>query len=73
MILPMADLKASHARAEPIRTMLRELTVLHQGQSLGQLTVSVGVAALPEHGTTTKELIAAAVPSNPGEIALSKL
>ncbi len=60
VILPMADLKASHARAERIRSKLRELAVMHQGQSLGQITVSIGVAALPEHGTTSKELIAAA-------------
>lgn len=60
VILPMADLKASQARAERIRSKLRELTVLHQGQSLGQITVSVGVAALPEHGTTPGELLASA-------------
>jgi diguanylate cyclase (GGDEF)-like protein/PAS domain S-box-containing protein len=57
IILPTADLNASHARAERIRSKLRELTVLHQGQSLGMITVSVGVAALPEHGTSPKELL----------------
>jgi diguanylate cyclase (GGDEF)-like protein/PAS domain S-box-containing protein len=60
IILPMADLKASHARAERIRAKVRELTVLHQGQSLGMITVSVGVAALPQHGTTARELLDAA-------------
>ena len=60
VILPMADLTASHARAERIRSKLRELTVLHQGQSLGMLTVSVGVAELPSHGTNPQELIEAA-------------
>lgn len=60
IILPMADLKASLARAERIRSKLRELTVLHQGQSLGMITVSVGVAALPQHGTTARELLDAA-------------
>jgi diguanylate cyclase (GGDEF)-like protein len=60
VILPMADLKASQARAERIRSKLRELTVLHQGQSLGMITVSVGVAALPENGTSHKELLEAA-------------
>ncbi len=60
VILPTADLNASHARAERIRSKLRELTVLHQGQSLGMITVSVGVAALPQHGTSPKELLDAA-------------
>jgi diguanylate cyclase (GGDEF)-like protein/PAS domain S-box-containing protein len=60
IILPMADLKASQARGERIRSKIRELTVLHQGQSLGMITVSVGVAALPLHGTLPAELLAAA-------------
>jgi len=60
VILPTADLNAAHARAERIRSKLRELTVLHQGQSLGMITVSVGVSALPEHGTSAKELLEAA-------------
>lgn len=57
IILPMADFKASHARAERIRSKLRELTVTHHGQSLGMITVSVGVAALPQHGTAPSELL----------------
>ena len=60
VILPTADLKAAHARAERIRSNLRELTVMHQGQSLGMITVSVGVAALPQHGTSPKQLLDAA-------------
>jgi len=60
VILPTADLTAAHARAERIRSKLREMTVLHQGQSLGMITVSVGVSALPEHGTSAHELIDAA-------------
>jgi diguanylate cyclase (GGDEF)-like protein len=59
IILPMADLRASHARAERIRSRLRELTVMHQGQSLGPITVSVGVAELPQHGTSPRELLEA--------------
>lgn len=60
VILPMADLKASQARAERIRSKMRELTVMHQGQSLGMITVSVGVAELPQHGTSPRELLDAA-------------
>jgi len=60
VVLPMADLTAASARAERIRSRLRELTLLHQGRSLGAITVSVGVAAVPEHGVSTKELLEAA-------------
>jgi diguanylate cyclase (GGDEF)-like protein/PAS domain S-box-containing protein len=60
VILPVADLKVTQARAERIRTRMRELTVMHQGQSLGMVTVSVGVAELPQHGASAKELLDAA-------------
>lgn len=33
---------------------------MHDGRSLGLITVSVGVAALPNHGTSEKELLQAA-------------
>jgi len=60
IILPMADLKATQARGERIRSKLRELVVLHQGLSVGAVTVSVGVAAVPDHGTSPRALIDAA-------------
>jgi diguanylate cyclase (GGDEF)-like protein/PAS domain S-box-containing protein len=60
IILPTADLNAASVRAERIRSKLRDLTVLHKGESLGMITVSVGVAALPGNGTAPKELLEAA-------------
>jgi diguanylate cyclase (GGDEF)-like protein len=60
VILPTADSNSAQARAERIRSKLRELAVLHKGQSLGMITVSVGVSTLPEHGTSPKELLEAA-------------
>jgi diguanylate cyclase (GGDEF)-like protein/PAS domain S-box-containing protein len=60
IILPTASLEAATMRAERIREQLRNVTVLHQGQSLGRITVSVGVAAFPMHGTLAKHLLAAA-------------
>lgn len=50
----------TQARAERIRSRLREMTAMHQGQSLGIVTVSVGVAELPQHGASAKELLEAA-------------
>jgi diguanylate cyclase (GGDEF)-like protein/PAS domain S-box-containing protein len=60
VILPMASAKATQVRAERMRLRLRELTVLHQGRSLTQITASFGVAALPEHGTEPSRLLEAA-------------
>jgi diguanylate cyclase (GGDEF)-like protein/PAS domain S-box-containing protein len=59
-LLPMADLKATQARAEDIREKLHSLSVMHQGRSLGIITVSVGVAGLPQHGGSPRELLEAA-------------
>lgn len=60
IIVPMADLKTCRARAEHIRSKLHELNLLHHGQTLGKVTVSAGVARLPQHGTSVEELIKAA-------------
>ncbi len=60
VILPTADAETSRARAEKLRTKMRELTIMYQGKSLGMVTISVGVAAFPVHGTSPKELMAAA-------------
>ena len=60
VILPTADLEAAKMRAERIRSKLKDLTVLYQGQSVGRITASIGVSALPAHGTSPKELFEAA-------------
>ena len=60
VILPTANLGGAQNRAENIRSKLRELTVLHQGQSLGMITASIGVSAFPTNGTSSQELLATA-------------
>ena len=60
IILPLADASNTQGRAERIRSKLHELTVLHDGKSVGAVTVSVGVAALPAHGQSCKALLEAA-------------
>ena len=60
VILPTANLEAACARAERLRMKMKELTILHQGRSMGMLTVSIGVAVFPDHGTSPKELMTAA-------------
>jgi diguanylate cyclase (GGDEF)-like protein/PAS domain S-box-containing protein len=60
VILPTADLEISRVRAERLRSKMRDLTIMHQGKSLGMVTISVGIASFPEHGMSPKELMAAA-------------
>ncbi|MBM4078219.1 MAG: diguanylate cyclase [Planctomycetes bacterium] len=43
-----------------MRTGVRQLSVKHQGQMLGAISVSCGVACFPEHGSTTQEMLRAA-------------
>ncbi|MGA9510930.1 MAG: diguanylate cyclase [Candidatus Sulfotelmatobacter sp.] len=60
VILPTADIEGSRTRGEKLRSKMRELSILHQGKSLGMVTFSVGVAAFPAHGMSPRELMAAA-------------
>jgi len=47
-------------RAEEIRRSIEGLAVLEAGQPLGKITVSIGVASVPEHATNMAELLHAA-------------
>jgi len=60
VVLPTAKLEIAQERAESLRLKMKELTVLHQGKSMGMVTISVGVAAFPQHGKSPRELMAAA-------------
>jgi diguanylate cyclase (GGDEF)-like protein/PAS domain S-box-containing protein len=60
VMMPTADLKSACARAERLRLKMKELTILHQGEAMGMVTISIGVACFPEHGMSPKELMAAA-------------
>jgi diguanylate cyclase (GGDEF)-like protein len=60
IILPTAGLDGAHARAERLRSKMRELNIMHQGKSLGMVTFSVGVAGFPEPGMSPKDWMAAA-------------
>jgi diguanylate cyclase (GGDEF)-like protein len=60
IILPNSPLDSARRCAERIREELRSLTVEHKGQSLGRITLSLGVASFPEHGPTAEALVQAA-------------
>ncbi|HZQ94899.1 MAG TPA: diguanylate cyclase [Candidatus Sulfotelmatobacter sp.] len=60
VILPLADARVTQSRGDRIRSKLHELTILHQGKSLGSVTMSIGVAAVPDHGKSARALLEAA-------------
>lgn len=52
VILPGADLSHTRERAEAIRAAIERWKPQNEGQTLGQVTVSIGVAALPLSGNS---------------------
>ena len=60
IILMDANLDAARQRAETLREQVRGLQVHHRGQILRQVTISLGIAAYPDHGTSAQEMINAA-------------
>jgi diguanylate cyclase (GGDEF)-like protein/PAS domain S-box-containing protein len=60
LILPGTSMEGARTRAERVRSQARKLAVMHQGKPVGTITVSLGVAAFPAHGSSAKELIASA-------------
>ena len=60
VILPEASLEIGRQRAEMLREAMQELRLTHDGKSLGVITLSLGVAAFPEHGRKRDVLLRAA-------------
>jgi diguanylate cyclase (GGDEF)-like protein len=60
LIFPDAPLETTTRRAEQLREEARSLQVQHHGHPLGNVTISAGVAAFPEHGSTAATLLRAA-------------
>jgi diguanylate cyclase (GGDEF)-like protein len=49
LLLPDADVRQATERAEQLRARVAELRLRHEDHDLGPLTVSVGIANVPEH------------------------
>ncbi|HEV2176937.1 MAG TPA: diguanylate cyclase [Terriglobia bacterium] len=60
VILPGMPLDLARSRAEELRAAMKDARIEHRGQSLGPVTLSVGVAAAPDHGATAEEILQAA-------------
>jgi diguanylate cyclase (GGDEF)-like protein len=60
VILPKASAEDTRRRAEALRLGIRSLRTEHGGPTFPTLTMSVGVAAYPQHGATGESLLRAA-------------
>ena len=60
LILPEASLDVTQQRAEQIRTAAKQLNVECNGQSVGAITLSMGVASFPNYGLDPEVVIKAA-------------
>jgi diguanylate cyclase (GGDEF)-like protein/PAS domain S-box-containing protein len=57
IILPESSSWDAVTRANALRSEVKTLRLHYKRQPLGQLTLSIGVAAFPEHGSTSEELL----------------
>ena len=60
LILPEAEPTVAMERAELIRRAFREIAFELEGGPMGPVTLSLGVAAFPDHGRSVPELMRAA-------------
>jgi diguanylate cyclase (GGDEF)-like protein len=60
VILPDASIGHMRARAEELREVVKHLHVSPRGQTLGSVTLSIGVSEFPDHGATADALLRAA-------------
>jgi diguanylate cyclase (GGDEF)-like protein/PAS domain S-box-containing protein len=60
LILPEATAAETYTRAEFIRQEVKKLSVYLNDQPLGEITLSIGVAAFPEHAADAASLLHAA-------------
>jgi diguanylate cyclase (GGDEF)-like protein/PAS domain S-box-containing protein len=57
IILPESSAQDAAIRADALRLEVKRLQLHYKKQTLGQVTLSAGVAAFPEHGSTSDELL----------------
>ncbi len=60
IVLSEAALEITERRAEELREEVKQLRLRHEGQVLGVVSMSFGVASFPQHGSTEKEVLRAA-------------
>lgn len=59
VVLPEAPLADVWRRAEQLRDAFKRLELVYEGKKIGPLTLSIGVAAYPDHGQTGERVLLA--------------
>src|SRR5882757_10652483 len=52
LIFPNSSADAAEKRVEQLRSTIKNLNIVHRGQPLGPVTISVGIAAYPVNGSS---------------------
>lgn len=60
LLLPNAALDIACERADRLREAIRDLSLSSNGQTIGRVTMSFGVATFPQHGDTPEKVLKAA-------------
>jgi len=60
LVMPEATLESTRVRAEQLRREVKQLQVQYESRVLGQITLSLGVASFPQHGSSAQSLLQAA-------------
>lgn len=60
LVLPDADRDTAVVRAEALRTAIENLDLNVHGNPLGPITISIGIAVFPQHGSSPEDLMRAA-------------
>jgi len=60
IILPESPAQPAAVRANHLREEVKRLKLDYNGQTLGAVTISIGIATFPEHGVASGELLKAA-------------
>jgi diguanylate cyclase (GGDEF)-like protein len=60
LILADTDLQAAGERAEKLQQQVRKMQVSYRGETLRRITLSIGIAGFPRHGTTATQIVTAA-------------
>ncbi|MCG3115016.1 MAG: GGDEF domain-containing protein [Candidatus Manganitrophus sp. SA1] len=60
VLLPGASIENVRLKAERLREEIKQLNVQHRGRSVGAITLSLGLACFPDHGSTGEALLRAA-------------
>ena len=60
LILPDVNSEIAMMRAESLRESVSRLNIVHSGQTLGKVTMSIGVSLFPAHGRDSQSVMKAA-------------